>query len=108
MNQPLDTCSHDREPLSPSALEAEAGALLGWTCSIARLSKPFTFQDFKQAMVFVNQVAGLAEAMDHHPDIEIYYNTVILGLATHSCGGVTRLDTTLAKRINACSGEGDT
>jgi 4a-hydroxytetrahydrobiopterin dehydratase len=61
----------------------------------------FTLGDFADAMIFVNQVAAEAEEMDHHPDIDIRWNTVELALCTHSAGGLTQLDMELAHRISA-------
>jgi 4a-hydroxytetrahydrobiopterin dehydratase len=54
-------------------------------------------------MGFVNRVALLAEKADHHPDIEISYNRVVLTLVTHSEGGVTSNDTEMAGKINSLS-----
>ncbi len=51
-------------------------------------------------------VGALAEEMDHHPDIDIRWNTVTLRLTTHSEGGLTRLDLELARRIDAVSAAG--
>jgi 4a-hydroxytetrahydrobiopterin dehydratase len=51
-------------------------------------------------MAFVNRVAALAEAADHHPDIDIRWNRVMLVLSTHSEGGVTSRDIRLARRID--------
>lgn len=51
-------------------------------------------------MVFVNYVAREAERMDHHPDILVHYKEVTLTLSTHSAGGLTKKDFTLASRID--------
>ena len=51
-----------------------------------------------QAIAFVNQVAELAESKNHHPDIEIHYNKVVLRWWTHTAGGVTDRDRELAER----------
>jgi 4a-hydroxytetrahydrobiopterin dehydratase len=51
-------------------------------------------------MFFVNKVAVLAEAANHHPDIDIRYNQVRLGLISHDSGGITKRDASLAGRIN--------
>jgi 4a-hydroxytetrahydrobiopterin dehydratase len=59
------------------------------------------FTDFVDAMIFVNAVAELAETHDHHPDIDIRYNRVRLSLTTHDAGGLTSLDFTLARSIQA-------
>ena len=60
-------------------------------------------EDFADALAYVNAVGALAEEMDHHPDIDIRWNTVTLRLTTHSAGGLTRLDLELARRIDALS-----
>lgn len=65
------------------------------------LAGTFRFADFADAMIFVNEVASEAEEMDHHPDIDIRWNTVELVLCTHSAGGLTQLDVELAHRISA-------
>ena len=59
--------------------------------------------DFKQAMTFVNGVADLAEAENHHPDIAVSYNRVVLRWSTHSAGGITGLDLELARRISGAA-----
>ena len=50
-------------------------------------------------MAFVNRVAALAEAADHHPDIDIRYSKVTLTLSTHDAGGLTERDFSLAEKI---------
>ncbi len=58
-------------------------------------------KDFAAALAYVNAVGALAEEMDHHPDIDIRWNTVTLRLTTHSEGGLTHLDLDLARLIDA-------
>jgi 4a-hydroxytetrahydrobiopterin dehydratase len=65
------------------------------------IKKEFKFADFKASMVFVNEVADLANAVDHHPDIEIKYDVVALTLSTHSEGGITEKDLALAAQIDS-------
>jgi 4a-hydroxytetrahydrobiopterin dehydratase len=60
----------------------------------------YKLADFAQALAFVNAVGAEAEAMDHHPDIDIRWNKVTLVLSTHSEGGLTANDFTLAGRIS--------
>lgn len=71
----------------------------GWKIEEDEIEKTFEFENFDQAMVFVNQVADLARKADHHPEIEINYNKVKLELSTHAEGGVTEKDITLAVEI---------
>jgi 4a-hydroxytetrahydrobiopterin dehydratase len=73
----------------------------GWTRKNDEISRLYTFSGFVTAMAFVNHVAGLAESMDHHPDILIQYKKVTLTLSTHDAGGLTDLDFTLARKIDA-------
>ena len=66
-----------------------------------KLSSTFVFADFDEAMVFVNAVAQVANEQNHHPDLTISWNTVIVECCTHSAGGViTELDHTLARAIS--------
>ncbi|WP_204014833.1 4a-hydroxytetrahydrobiopterin dehydratase [Sphaerimonospora thailandensis] len=57
--------------------------------------------DFRTAIAIVNDIAEQAEAMNHHPDIDIRWRTLHLALTTHDEGGLTDLDFTLAARIDA-------
>jgi 4a-hydroxytetrahydrobiopterin dehydratase len=68
----------------------------GWAEVDGALEREFTFEDFDEAMVFVNRVAELAEEADHHPDIDIRWNRVTLRWSTHSAGGITDRDRELA------------
>ena len=58
-------------------------------------------KDFKEAMAFVNRVADVAEALNHHPDIDIRWNTVTLRAWTHTEGTITEKDRDLAARVDA-------
>ena len=55
---------------------------------------------FLDGIGYVTKVAEVAEEMDHHPDIDIRWRTLTFRLSTHSEGGITDLDTTLAERID--------
>ncbi len=85
--------------LNEEQILAHLGALRGWKRSGSEIVKAFEFKDFAEAMDFVNSVALLAEKLNHHPDIDIRWNKVTLTLSTHSAGGLTELDFTLAKAI---------
>lgn len=86
----------------PEITEALA-TLEGWKYDAgnAALHKSFKFKDHITAMGFLTKVAMAAEAMDHHPDVHMVYNTVDLTLSTHSAGGVTNLDIELAQKADA-------
>jgi 4a-hydroxytetrahydrobiopterin dehydratase len=68
------------------------------------IARELEFEDFARAMVFVNAVAQVAEAANHHPDILVHgWNKVRLTLSTHSEGGVTENDLALAHTIDGLS-----
>ncbi len=71
-----------------------------WHLEAGKLIRKWTFKDFIEAMVFVNRVAAVAEAAGHHPDIDIRYNKVTLGLISHDAGGITSRDATMVGRID--------
>jgi 4a-hydroxytetrahydrobiopterin dehydratase len=71
-----------------------------WDREGDELVKTVTKKDFVEAMLFVNAVADLAEAANHHPDIAISWNKVTLHLTTHSAGGLTQADFDLAGQID--------
>ena len=90
--------------MSPSALPDDEiarvlGSLEGWVRDGTAIARTWRFADFKAAMIFVNGVAALAEKANHHPDIAVHYNEVILRLWSHDAGGITRRDLELARRI---------
>jgi 4a-hydroxytetrahydrobiopterin dehydratase len=64
------------------------------------ISRNFTFTDFKEAMLFVNKVADLAESEGHHPDISISWNKVGILLTTHAIGGLSENDFIVAAKID--------
>jgi 4a-hydroxytetrahydrobiopterin dehydratase len=64
------------------------------------LVREFSFDDFKSALVFVDQIGQLAEQAQHHPDIELGWGRVKVSLTSHDSGGVTDKDHQLAKQID--------
>ena len=67
------------------------------------ISKKFKFKSFIQAFSWMTSVAIIAEKMDHHPEWANVYNTVEVTLTTHSVGGLTKLDLTLARKMDLYS-----
>lgn len=75
-------------------------SLLSDNVHIARL---FTFDDFKKAVKFVNDIAELAEREGHHPDILVHaYKNVTVTLTTHAIRGLSENDFIMAAKINQC------
>ena len=75
----------------------------GWGYVDNEIRRQFQFKGFRDAIAFVVQVAELAEAAGHHPDITINYNKVLIAFTTHDAGGVTQQDLDLAARIDGLS-----
>ena len=71
-----------------------------WQIEGGELTRTFVFKDFAAALAFTNRVGALAEAAGHHPDIDIRYNRVRLGLVTHDAGGLTEADFRLAAQAD--------
>lgn len=67
-----------------------------------RLRQTFDFADFMEAMVFVNDIAALAEDEGHHPDMAVRHRRVVLELTTHSLGGLSINDFIVARKIEMC------
>lgn len=90
--------------LSDSEIQQALAGLPGWQRQGLAIQRTFQFADFKAAMQFVNRVADAAEQANHHPDIDIRYNKVVLSLVSHDSGGVTQRDVRMAQRINQIGG----
>lgn len=87
-------------PMSEEGIVKNLPLVPGWSVVGGKLARNLTFKDFKEAMVFVNVVAGIAENEGHHPDISISYNKVDLVLWTHAVDGLSVNDFILAAKIN--------
>lgn len=73
---------------------------MAWETKDGKLVKVVQKADFAEALAYVNRVGALAEERNHHPDIEISWNTVTLRLWSHTAGGVTDADHDLAAAID--------
>ena len=95
-------CEGGVPPLSKKMAQELLPLVSGWVLRETKplkLTRVFQFTDFVQAMKFVNGVAKVAEAEQHHPDIAIHWNRVTLTLFTHSIAGLSENDFILAKKI---------
>jgi 4a-hydroxytetrahydrobiopterin dehydratase len=73
-----------------------------WTREDSEIVREWKFEDFAEAIAFVNRVAEAAEEANHHPDILVHgWNKVRLSLTNHSAGGLTAVDFDMAKRFDA-------
>ncbi len=86
--------------LSAKEIKEAIKDLPEWDVEGKSIVRVFEFDDFEQAIDFVNGVAELAEDADHHPDMDIRFNKVRVILSTHSKGGITENDFDLAERLD--------
>ncbi|KKW35682.1 MAG: hypothetical protein UY83_C0004G0006 [Candidatus Adlerbacteria bacterium GW2011_GWA1_54_10] len=78
---------------------------IGWTTDIGgqKICRIFEFNNFVEAVRFVNEIATITEEAWHHPDVHIFYNKVVLDLTTHDVSGVSEKDYILAGKIDEIS-----
>ena len=85
--------------LSEAEVESALAVLPGWSRSGDEIEKTFERSSFADAIAFVVRIGFLAEAADHHPDLDIRWRRVRVALTTHDSGGLTANDTDLAMKI---------
>lgn len=89
------------QKLSDLEIQRALGTLAGWSRRGETLVKTYSFEHFAAGIAFVDRVAVQADAMDHHPDIDIRYTKVTMTLSSHDAGGITKSDLELAEKIEA-------
>jgi 4a-hydroxytetrahydrobiopterin dehydratase len=95
-------CEGGVQPFNKEQIQEYLGQLSGaWEVKDGKkITKRFKFHDFKEAMVFVNKIADLAEQEGHHPDIRVFgYKNVEIELSTHAISGLSENDFILAAKI---------
>jgi 4a-hydroxytetrahydrobiopterin dehydratase len=88
------------ELLNDETLGKALGDLPAWRRDDGALVRTVELESFPQAIQVVNRVAEIAESENHHPDIDIRWRTVTFRCSTHSAGGITANDVTLANEID--------
>lgn len=91
--------------LNDSDLRAALADLPGWALESGEIVREYRLGDFREAVSVVVRLAFEAEAADHHPDVDIRYNRLMVRLSTHSEGGVTTKDLELARAIDRVAGK---
>jgi 4a-hydroxytetrahydrobiopterin dehydratase len=82
-------------------VEKRLGQLQGWTLVNDMIEKNYKFANFRQAVEFINKVADIAEAENHHPDLLLWnWNNVKLTITTHAIRGLSEHDFILASKID--------
>jgi 4a-hydroxytetrahydrobiopterin dehydratase len=93
--------ARDKTTLTSAEVEAFLAEHRDWKLVNGQLERTYEWPAFLTGIAFVNEVARLAEAADHHPDIDVRWRKVTLRLVTHDAGGLTFRDTELAAKADA-------
>jgi 4a-hydroxytetrahydrobiopterin dehydratase len=88
------------EPLEPAAVDRALATLDGWQRDGDALVRELRFDGFRDAIAFINRVADLADAADHHPELTNVHSRVVVRLTTHDVGGLTSKDVDLARAVD--------
>ena len=91
----------ERKKLTPEEIEGNLNGLNDWQTEKDVLKKRFKFENFAEALRFVNRVGEIAERRDHHPDIYFGWGYAEINLTTHDRGGITDFDFAVAREIEA-------
>ncbi len=103
VNRRCAPCEGGVAPLTPEGIASLHTMVPLWTVRAdgAELSRTFTLPDYWRVMAFVNAVAWVAHREDHHPDMEVAYNKVVVRWSTHAIGGLSDNDFICAAKVDA-------
>ena len=94
-----------RRALGASAVVSDLAKLNGWQLSgdgpDIGIEKTFHFANYYETMAFVNALAFIAHAQDHHPDLAVHFNRCTVRFNTHDVGGISVTDFDCAARVDA-------
>lgn len=92
------------QPMGPSEIEAHLRQSDGWTLTDGAIEKTYTFKNYHETMAFVNALAWIAHAEDHHPDLLVKYSSCQVRFNTHSVSGISINDFICAAKADALLG----
>ena len=103
--KPNDTPAPEKRALTATQVVAKLAQLEGWTLTgdgaAVAIEKTFSFANYYKTIAFVNAVAFIAHAQDHHPDLSVHFNRCVVRLNTHDVGGISMTDIDFATRADA-------
>ena len=95
--QPLE----GQPAMAAAEIEAHLAAAPGWALVDGAIQKRFGFPDYHRTLAFVNALAWIAHAQDHHPDLLVSYGACTVRFNTHSVGGISINDFICAAKVDA-------
>ncbi len=100
-----DWAQHTRRALKPTEIVTRLAEAPGWQLSgdgdQVAIEKTFTFANYYETISFVNALAFVANAQDHHPDLSVHYNRCVVRFNTHDVKGISETDFECASQIDA-------
>ena len=94
-------CDKGTPPLDDRRVAELLAQLPGWERAGAEIVKSYPFKNYYETMAFVNAAAWVSHREDHHPDLEVGYNTCRVRYSTHSVGGLSENDFICAAKLEA-------
>jgi 4a-hydroxytetrahydrobiopterin dehydratase len=94
-----------RRALTPTEIVTRLAERPGWKLSgdgaDVAIERTYTFADYFETIAFVNALAFVAHALDHHPDLSVHYDRCVVRFRTHALHGITDADFECASRADA-------
>jgi 4a-hydroxytetrahydrobiopterin dehydratase len=87
--------------MTPAQINEHLARVAQWALLDGAIEKAYTFANFHETMAFVNALAWVAHAEDHHPDLRLSYNRCVVRYNTHSVGGISINDFICAAKVDA-------
>lgn len=88
-------------PMGDAEIQTHLAQVPGWTFVSGAIEKTFSFADYQRTIGFVNALAWIANAEDHHPDLQVGYSRCTVRFNTHSVGGISVNDFICAAKVDA-------
>lgn len=100
-----DWSTQTRRALTATEVVAKLAQLDGWTLAgdgaNVAIEKTYRFANYYETISFVNALAFVANAQDHHPDLSVHYNRCVVRFNTHDVNGISETDIDCAQRVDA-------
>jgi len=93
--------AHPRSAMDDATIRSHLQQVSGWTLHDGSIEKTFSFKNYHETISFVNALAWICNAEDHHPDLQVSYSRCVVRFNTHSVNGISINDFICAARADA-------
>ena len=105
MSDTKETLAPAKRALTATQIVAKLTHIDGWMLNgdgpTVAIEKTFRFADYYQTIAFVNALAFIAHAQNHHPDLSVHWNRCVVKFSTHDVNGLSHSDFDCAARVDA-------